>query len=82
MTATPWNCKHCGATLGHWERRDLCDHHAVVLVTIAGPEIIGIGRVPCECGVMSEWVPGKVTMDALLARVLAARGGSSQPNLA
>jgi hypothetical protein len=79
MTGTPWNCKKCGVTLGHWERRDLCSHHAVVLVTIVGPEIIGIGRVPCKCGIMNEWEPGRVTLNALIERVLAARGGNNQP---
>ncbi len=73
MTKTSWNCKKCGALLGHWERRDNCGRHFEVLVTLAGPELIGSGRVPCACGAMRDWEPGRQSLEALLAMVQVPR---------
>jgi hypothetical protein len=43
--------------------------HAEVLTTLAGPELIGFGRVPCACGAVRAWEPGRQSMDALIKLV-------------
>lgn len=64
----PWCCKHCLAVLGYRVRKDLNGRHIETLVTLAGPELIGFGYVPCECGETREWQPGEAAMELLIKR--------------
>ena len=73
MTKTPWNCKKCGSLLGHWERK--CVQygdkvfHREELTTLSGVQLIGFGRVPCACGAVRDWEPGRQSLEALIALV-------------
>jgi hypothetical protein len=69
----PWCCKSCNTVLGHRIRKHENDRHIEVLVTLAGPELIGYGRVPCICGAVRCWEPGEAAMDELIRRVQQAR---------
>jgi hypothetical protein len=65
----PWRCKACGAVLGNRVRRDENGRHVEALVTLAGPELIGFGLVPCACGEVRFWQPGEAAIEMLVKMV-------------
>ena len=77
MTGTPWVCRKCGTVLGYWERKCVqygdAMYHREELATVAGPVLIGAGHVPCACGTVRTWEPGKQMQDALIEGILISR---------